>query len=195
MDGLIRNTFAIVGAFAVVGMLKGIISLQEDVQFVVQAIQSVTRTIWSFVFRPLSFEVPSIIQDYLTMGVVTAGMQMRSSLYMWSAIQKEDWNEVIFSLPLFGKILIADQGEPKKFYWAILPLQMLKAFFFWPLRIISSTWLYKKGRWKRNFDGDKWDTKQARRVSKQQYKIFFETLLWAFIIIVINYALFFTERN
>lgn len=77
MQSLLRQPFALLGAVGLVSMLKSVITLHEDVVFVVEAYQTVTRPIWDYLLGWLGLDLSPFMKDYLTVSAIFAGAVSR----------------------------------------------------------------------------------------------------------------------
>jgi len=99
-------------------MLKGLITLHEDVLVLVNAYQAVTQPVLDFLlgwlFRWLDWPFPWWAKDYLTMSVVVAAASTRSSLL----VMREGYRNVSPSFRLLSTFF---------------------ASLFWPLELLGNS--------------------------------------------------------
>ena len=76
-----RQPFVLLGAFGILALIDGLLQLPKYLAQWVSAWQSITRPIWEIIigwgFHIFNMELPVLISDYLTMGVITAAASMR----------------------------------------------------------------------------------------------------------------------
>ncbi len=79
---ILRQPLAFLGAVGIVSMLKGLITLHEDILMIILAYQSVTQPIWGFLigwlFEWMGWAFPSWLKDYLTMGMIAGAASARA---------------------------------------------------------------------------------------------------------------------
>ncbi len=78
MSALLRQPFALLGAIGLIGMLKSLVTLHEDVMFLVEAYQSVCRPVWDYLFSFIGIELTPFLKDYLTLSAIFGGAMSRA---------------------------------------------------------------------------------------------------------------------
>lgn len=80
-DFTASTPFALLGAFGLLGLADGFLTIPDQVQVMLTAWENVTRPIWDFllgwIFKTLNLSFPNWLKDYLTVGVVHYGMFRR----------------------------------------------------------------------------------------------------------------------
>ncbi len=182
----------LLGTIAFLALLNGIINFKSYFGEAIMVFQNTTRPLWGAILFWLPFEAPDTLKDYLTMGIITSGMRFRSSLYKWHAVENGVWSEFIIPIPFSRDRISVHKGEGKKFYRLFLPIYSFSELLFWPISILTNTLHSVSGRSDRNYDGKEWDNKEQKYISKNQYRLFFQPLTLAMIIIFIYYMVIFT---
>ena len=179
---MFRQPFAIFGALAFLSLLRDIIEIDTTILVVVDAIRDVTRPVWQFLLSWWPYSIPEWLPDYLTMGVIVAGMTVRMRLYWWSMLETTPARRLSIR---FASIRLAKFGEGDwgRFYLIDLPLRIVDALLFWPLTMVyrMTFAVFKYFQYSR--------TPEFRKIWRDGYRIFYETFLWALIIIIANYVL------
>lgn len=188
MAFITRQPLAILGALAFISLLGDIITLQETLENIIEAIRSVTRPVWRLLFAWLPFQIPPLVSDYLTMGAILAGMITRMRLYRWNMLKTSRVDFISYRIFMF-RIPRIVKGQWARFYFIDIPVRILESLFFWPVSlsvrliryIIMST--------------HEWESQENREVWMKGYRIYFETFIWAVFILAINYALIFGWKS
>ena len=81
LQTILRQPMAILGALGFVSLLSGVAKIHEDVRFVIDVFQTMTRPIWEWTIGPivawLGLPFPGWLKDYLTMGLIVGGASAR----------------------------------------------------------------------------------------------------------------------
>ena len=179
---MFRQPFAIFGAIAFLSLLQDVIEIDQTIATVLEAVRAVTQPVWRALLSWIEIELAAWIYDYMTMGAIIAGMTVRMRLFWWKSIRET------YQKRLTIRFLVAPLGtfgpdQPQLFFLVDLPLRIIDAFLFWPItmayRLTYSVWKY--------FARHKTDT--GKKVWRDGYIVFYETIAWALILLSINYAL------
>ncbi len=179
-NGLLsRAPFTILGMIGLFSIVGNFMTLEENIYQTLEAWRSVTRPIWEFLlgwlFEWIGWEMPWWVKDYLTMGAIVAGAQGRGAKI------DPDWQDTW--LFRSGTLIVLALMIP-----------------VWPLIFVSLFWSFKamlrSARAIRlselaDVEVDPELTASNDRL-KQRNMIFFETFIFAFILIAINYAFVFS---
>lgn len=195
MNFLARQPFALFGALAFLGLLKDIMTVQSDLAMVLDAVRSVTRPIWDFVFGWLQIEVPSFVKDYLTMGVISSGIAFRLAAYQFRQLGDmfTDITYYPFSIPIerFGYQVFPSSGNLRKAGYLVLGT--VDSLFLWPLVLADKIrGLSYRKEYEFNMDGEYIGPEYAK-VQKKGQDMYFETFAWISILLVGNYALIYGD--
>ncbi len=179
-NGLLsRAPFTILGMMGLFSIVGNFMTIEENIYQTLEAWRSVTRPIWEFLlgwlFEWIGWEMPWWMKDYLTMGAIVAGAQGRGTKI------DLDWRDTwLFRI-----------GTP-----LILALMIP----VWPLIFVSLYWSFKallrSARAIRLSELADVEVDPELTASNDRLKlramIFFETFIFAFILIAINYAFVFS---
>ena len=186
MRAFVRQPFAVIGALSLISLLSNILDLQQDLQRIIHAIQTVTHWIWDVIFGWTNLNVAGWIKDYLTMGVIVAGMTLRMRLNRWHVINMEATGSLrlrILTFPFFW----IQKGQWFRFYFIDLPIRMLDIFLFWPVHL-----LYRAIQFTRIIRSPEENLARLGAEPKgpwlESYAVFLETFVWALVILVGSYA-------
>ena len=184
MNALLRQPFAILGALVFISLLGDIVTLNESLRNIVQAIQTVTRPVWAFVLGWLPWELPGYTKDYLTMGAIVAGMTLRMRLFRWKSIHDHNteykYMQVRFlTIPLVN----VTPGQWFRFFLLDIPVRMIDNLLFWPVSLTYRLYRVSRDRL--------WEVQNKNTTWRRGYFIFAETFVWILIILTFNYTLFF----
>ena len=198
---------SILAAIGFVTVIKDLMTIHETVAFVIEGYQRVTHPIWDWTLGPIlkwfGLPLPALVKNYLTMVVITAGAEWRSS-GMW-----------------FSTSVLMDQEQRRLWrglYWPLASFAVgrtARAAFLWPLTIalkardhilpvyresaaaqagdaiVAGVAERNNGRVKvANFLEE---IAHSRSTLNRSRVIFFNGFLWAAIFIAINYAFIFHD--
>ena len=186
MGFALRRMGAILGAIGFVSLLGDLIQLHETVLSIIDAFRGLTRPVWGFLLSWLPFEVYGWVIDYLTMGVIVGGMQVRAFAANWDFMREQVFR---ITANWFGIIRIRLSARTPHLYFLHLVYLFFAAILVWPKFLISWSIHYLKGDWKTDADGRQWPTDKHRIRLAKIYQTYFETLLWAAVILAISYSL------
>ena len=176
------------GAIGIFSFVSGLIELADGVQDWIDAWRAITRPIWNFLlgwfFEWSNWQFPWWLKDYLTCGLVNSGMVIRTYFYDPPFKVRSDRSRILhvkkwyllcigwwIFLPKYRKLY---KGKLKT---TLFILYSSPAFIlFWPINIASHALQLL-------IPNDSLNGVVSSRV-------YFETFIWALIIIAINYALF-----
>ncbi len=175
-NGLLsRAPFTILGMMGLFSIVGNFMTLEENIHQTLEAWRSVTRPIWDFLLGWLlewiGWELSWWIKDYLTMGVIVVSAQGRG------VKNDPDWQETWDSrimLLLVGALLIP--------VWPLIFVFIVRSFYVLRLgaRAIHLGELA-------DMDVDP-ELAASNNSLKQRNMIFFETFIFAFMLIAINYS-------
>jgi len=77
-DFLSRLPFALLGAVGLISLADFAINLHQYVQQWVDVWQTITRPLWGLLFSYVDIIVPWYVADYMTLGLIVFGMELRS---------------------------------------------------------------------------------------------------------------------
>ena len=132
-DFLGRTPFVLLGVLGLFSIVGTFMTLEENIAETLRAWRTVTRPIWEFLFSwPFDLSLPWFLKDYLTLGVIVLGMQMRST----HAAEKKFRRQV--KIPWEPEDPFEGDTRGQKFmkkFFAILFLvpMLLFALAIWPL--------------------------------------------------------------
>lgn len=186
MGFVLRRMGAILGAIGFVSLLGDLIHLQETMLSIIEAFRALTRPVWGFIFRAFPFEVYGWVKDYLTMGVIVGGMQVRAFAVNWEFVRQR-----VFAVTVrwFGVARLRLSAQTPRLYFLHIVYIFFSTIPMWPSKLLSWARRYIRGDWKTDSDGNEWPTDDYQIKLKRIYQIFFETFLWAAIIIAASYSL------
>ena len=159
----------------------------------IRQIFSFFREFWSplteFIARFFSFELPSTIKDYITMGIITAGMRFRSSFTIWKGVNNGFLKPYEQKTILPNNPIFLHAGECCKFWFLFLPIRVSYAFIAWPSKIGGAIYRFNKRYLKSSSTGERDFTGEAEKVRIDQYMAFFSTFIVAVLILLSIYIL------
>jgi hypothetical protein len=160
---LSRQPFAIIGAFGLLSFAHDSITWQTDVLSWIDAWRHVSRPIVQFIFgwipSCIHMEVPSFAKDYLSVGLVIASATVRAASH----------NAERFGIH----------------YYFIVPFVILFWSIIWPYWM-SIALIRIAG----NFIGASFgDDPETAELQTARAQVFFEFVLWAAVVVAINFAL------
>lgn len=184
-----RQPFAIVGAFGLVAIIDGFINIPGYIGQWVDAWQTITRPVWEFlfgwIFEYFKITMPWWVKDYLTMGLIAAGMEVRSTIYDRQFLKNGFPNNPLETrTPIYSLYLSSLPNQWLKFYFVALPLLALDDFIRWPIRIIQ-VFLRYTGIYKPDKEHTICNWQEHK---KDADSVYFETVLYALILIALAYA-------
>lgn len=197
---ILRQPLVFLGAIGVVSMLKGLITIHEDILVLVQAYQAVTQPIWDFLlgwlFDLIGWRFPAWLKDYLTMGVISYSAFSRTKNKI-NTYNTRNYSSAIISA--ISSIAI----------WPFHLLLYTFAFLFSPKYTVDQIKTKEKllkhleSENPGKYPSEYWPTYDLRneRISnlkidiEQNYNsieslIYMEVVLWIFSMIAISYGLF-----
>lgn len=154
-------------------------ALLDPIRIPIELVQYVARPLVAFILSPIPFTIPNSFLDYIWMGLIVAGMRLRSSWTIWRSLQNDKimfYNQKTF-LRFYPVVL--RKGELGKFLWLFLPVRLGYAFILWPIKLIGAFTRYAWGPWKENIKDP--GEVQAKR---DQYLMFFGAIMFAIILMV-----------
>lgn len=80
-DFMGRTPFAILGAIGLLSMASQFINLADDIENWLKVWKAVTRPVWEWIAGLIGYELPNWLKDYLTVGVIHAGMYVRTRYF------------------------------------------------------------------------------------------------------------------
>ncbi len=167
---LLRQPFAILGAFGLLTFAHDAIRWHEYVLSWIDVWRHVTRPIVSAVFgwlpAWLHLRFPGPAKDYLSMGLIVAGSLFRTTRTMLRESEFARKNKISDNHPT-GYLFVAG------FIIAI------PCILIWPIVTIYIFWLAYSELYIRGKNSD----------AVRSARLFCESLVWVAVIIVINYAL------
>jgi hypothetical protein len=140
-----RRLSAILAAIGLISLIGNLIDLPMLVKEWVEAWRTVTRPIWEFVFGWLfqyfHIKMPIWLKDYFTMGVIAAGMEVRSTIYDRSFMLKTGYHEseINTRTPIPRVFVASSRNQTTKFYLVALPILAVDDFIRWPIRVFTVT--------------------------------------------------------
>ncbi len=185
---LVQKPLAFLGAIGIVSMLNGVMSFSPDVLKLIHAFQSVTQPIWdlllgwAFSFFHLKF--PWWLKDYLTMGVITTGGFYRALGAERSLNDDVRLSSVLSFTLTIGFILT----------WPIVWFRFLDELAPDRVDAIRKKINLAKTELEDDVDVLKIELEQLdfeleyARLKKKEAKIFFDFILWFFILIAFSYG-------
>ena len=187
-----RAPFVMLGAIGLISLASGMVELQKNLSDWIAAYQFFSHGIWSICLGWLwawtGWELQDWAKDYLTMGLIYLGMFLRARSYFSDTVLDTSPLEpdaVNMGLTEFFYL------EDGYYFWEHLPVRLALILLIWPysfyrLVILRQEYLEEQNAFKHD--------RVARRkvfleVFPQAVAVFFETLVFALIIIAINYGL------
>ncbi len=174
ISGILRQPMAILGALGLLSLAEDLLQWQDQFQTWIDAWQAFSRPVAMFFFGWLidlwPWNLPDWVLDYLIAGSIVAISLVRaqviatySNYYSYLKLSKS--SGLSFNRSMLNNFVIA-----QFVFIALSPLVIL----FWPLSIIYCLYLYSF-RAQNDFD-------------KNALMVFFESFIWAALLIAINYA-------
>jgi len=77
---ILRQPFSILGAIGLVSLLRSIVDLHSDIDFLIEIYRSMTRPVWTYLFSWIGVSLPGSVQDYLSLGLIVGLARVRSIL-------------------------------------------------------------------------------------------------------------------
>lgn len=185
-----RAPFVLLGLFGILSIVGTFMTLEENLALTLEAWRTVTRPIWDFLlgwfFQVLGWDMPWLLKDYLSLGIVFAGMQIRAL----SAGRKRAKRELqVQSVKAPKKSL----NRIQKLYRAavligILFPPTLIALFAWPIFIFLFYRLMLTAESDRNHGNI--DNQRAFSTQSRYMKmVFWETGVYLLFIVAVNFLL------
>ena len=169
LNFLSRQPFALLGAFALLALPRGLIEWQEDIGTWIEAFRSVSQVLWDFLLGWLQLEIPQIIKDYLTIGLVGGGALVRGGIETNDGKNNTVGAKIMVSITIISISL---------FVWPFILFLYLVTFI--TTVIIGTDYIDQ-------FEHE--SRKERRELVRRRSIIYFETFIYAAIIIAVNYAL------
>ena len=194
---LSRTPFAILGAFGLLSLASGSLQWQQNIGDWLQAFQFFSRNLWQFLlgwfWEVIGWKLTNWAKDYFTMGLIVLGMEVRATMSFRKSYMIEfeltDGSSA-HGLTVSGYVE-TDHMHPKNIIF-----RLLLAFFLWPASIalkIFHSWHYSRINFGDRVLGDEQSRNRVNaafgRVMTEERNVYFETISWAGLIIVINYGL------
>lgn len=148
--------------------------LLDPIRVPIELVQSLMRPIIAFLLTPLPFEIPNSVLDYMWMGLIVAGMRIRSSWSIWRSLQYDEIPFYNQKTCLRYKPIVLRKGEVRKFLLMFLPVRLAYAFVLWPEKFIGAFVRYVWGPWQNNLT-DPVEIEAKRK----QYLLFFGSVVFA----------------
>jgi hypothetical protein len=139
--------------------------------------KTATRFFFEFFSIFLSFSIPTIVQDYLAMGIIVMGMRLRSSRVIRKAIKNEELDE--YNEEFMGLDLTVNNESTILRWFAFFFLRLSFAVFFWPFKLFGASKRYIMGNLRNRGRGQK-----QTEIQSMQYLTFFGTVAWALVILI-----------
>ena len=177
-DFLSRAPFVLLGVLGIFSVVGTFLSLEENIALTLEAWRAVTRPIWDFLlgwaFELFSYDVPWWLKDYLTVGLVTCSMVFRR---LTTSI-RDAWRLSI-------GFEVFDKSKSREYVSRVLIRNahrfLLNMLLLWP-------WIWFKNLYRSKARIEKMDKREIEADRKQRF-IFIETLVYALILISVNYVL------
>ena len=142
------------------------------------------RMIW----RPLIDDFASILhisisdpaKDYYMMGAIVCGMRLRSSMVIWHGIKSGHLDYYKQKTILKTYPIILEKGQSLKFWFLFIPTRLIFAFWLWPVKVFGASFRYITKN-----TGIEFSQGPAKEIREEQYLVFFQTLLWAAVLILL----------
>lgn len=178
---------AIIGAFGLVNLVDIIASraqgyewafISDEFRPLFLVFRETTRPLIDFVSRLAGFELKPAFKDYCIMGLITAGMRLRSTriVHLWVKAEQERAYEEK-DLPFN---LIVDSNSSRTDWVLFYASRALFAFALWPLKLFGASWRYLSGKRRTSGVG-----LGAEELVSPQYNTFFATVAWAILLLLL----------
>jgi hypothetical protein len=167
----------------IINVLDSVIMQQLGVSWTLvpdwlRPIFTVVRELWrplvEWATHYLPFRVSDPLKDYMLMGTIVAGMRLRSSWVVWSALGDGSLSSYTQKTFMKGRPVVLKRGQRMKFSLAFLPTRLGYALLAWPAKLGGAVWRYSRQEW-----GEEYEMGRAREARRTQYMAFFVTVLWA----------------
>lgn len=178
LNTILRQPMAILGALGFISLLSGVAKIHEDMRFLIEAFQTMTHPIWEYTLGPvvrwLGLPFPWWAKDYLTMGLIVGAALFRAfwtftSVFGAQLGQRPD-----------TRVLMANGFEFSVVNGIAWPFA-LAAMLYMRVRLRSSNEEFKRYS----------ELPITAMPAIRAYtRIFFEFLLWATLLLAVNYGLF-----
>lgn len=167
------------------------IDLRDYIYQVFTFFRGIWRPLTEFIEAIFSLELPSSIKDYITMGLITASMRIRSSFIIWRGVNDKSLNSYSQKTILANKPVVLYAGEWCKFLLLFLPIRVIYAFFAWPLKIVGAAVRFNNRYLTPSSTGEPEFTGKAKEVRKLQYMAFFTNIISAVAVLLFVHFLAF----
>jgi hypothetical protein len=185
-----RLPFTLIGSIGLISLVSNFLTLGEDLGLLVEAWQQTTRPVWE---QTLGYfvDLPNVLKDYFTGGVIFAGMLFRSGIF--AEALGETWTKSSLS----GKLFIAFFTVMlSTFIWPLWAMLFAKATY--EIRRDNGSIADLKLAWEREralADTDQLrqlidESWQARVDKVNQGYLLWESLVYAIILIAVSYVTF-----
>lgn len=178
---------AILGAFGIVNLIDIAASrvqgeawsfIPSYLRPLFQIFRDSTRPLIDFLSGIFGLEFKAAYKDYCVMGLITAGMRVRSTLVIrrW-VLEGHGRSYKEQDLPFD---LIVDNSSSRSTWLLFFAFRALYAFALWPIKLFGASWRYLSGKKRISGTGN-----GAEQLTAPQYEAFFATVAWALIIILL----------
>lgn len=173
---LTRQPFAALGALALLSLADDLLQLHEWIEHWISAWRGITFPIWDFLLGPLlrrfDLHLSDWMKDYLSIGLVVFGMNLRSRLYEVSMRTRSDGPQmVVWHLGPFPVCAYDESNALLNVLFSLL--DFLEGILLWPAIIVNRVYRSIRG-----YD-----------LAREKLVIFMETLVWVLMLVAFSYAL------
>jgi hypothetical protein len=174
---------SLVGAFGLLNLLDSLVIAYGGMQWQIvpdvlepffALFREATRAVFSLLEGLIRIHVPSVAQDYLIMGFIVAGMRLRSTIVILSAVSSGDLKK--YREEIFGWKLTVRPGSSFGRWLAFFAIRLLFALVLWPVKLFGACSRYLRGNLRDRGRGPK-----REKIQSKQYLTFFGTVAWALV--------------
>ena len=187
---IVLQLSSILGAFGILNLIDSLVieylnvswSLPEYLHQLVELFRIPIRYLFGFITELVKINIPGVWQDYIAMGLIVAGMRLRSTRIILKGIKTGDLKK--YKQNVIGYSIIVDKKSSTWKWIAFFSSRLVYAFAIWPAKLFGATYRYVTGNRRKGGKG-----KKAKDVGEQQYLTFFGSVIWAIVFFILFFML------
>ncbi|RKS03266.1 MULTISPECIES: hypothetical protein [unclassified Flavobacterium] len=182
---------SIIGAFGMVNVLDSIIFafLKQPWSLIpvwfrelLLVFRAILHPMFDFLLGWLSIELAGVWKDYLSMGIIVMFMRVRSTSVITEGIKKETLNS--YKQKVLHKEIVLTKNSNRFTWFLFYSSRLAYALLLWPEKLFGAMMRFCTGNKKIVAEGS-----QVKEVVQSQYVVFFSSVFW-FLIILVLFAIF-----
>lgn len=178
---------ALVGAFGIVNILDSLVAayagtawelIPDSFRPLFDLFRVAARSLVDFLTGLVDVRLPAVWQDYVAMGLIVAGMRLRSTQVIARALRTGDLKE--YREDVFGRALVVRRETRPATWIGFFAWRLLFAFILWPMKLFGAASRFATGNLRKRSRGP-----EKKKVTEEQYLTFFGSVAWAVFLILL----------